>query len=520
MKQKIITALLVLSTPTLYAQWKDDFTQGLDAWHGTTQWFCADDSLLRSCGQQAASTLFLLRKISLDAPKQWEFAVKLEFNPSSTNYLKLYLQIDDTGAANENFPTGDALYIRLGESGGKNHLQLYRTQNKEDSLLATGRTVFSSSGGSAFKLRVIHSDNGYLKIYSASWGKYNWTEEIDSVFLTNANSKHSAGIYIKYATTTRYNKYTFDYISYGINEPDPEPTPEPTITLPDSGNIKFSEILFDVTGGNAALGTPAESKFIEIYNCSDSAIMLNTLAFMLPNKRLYPLATESDHLIEPYGYAAITPNITTLSAQYTICYENVFETSSFPTLNSSEGIIHLCRQTDTLILETLYYNKTFHHILLPQTKGVSLERIDFDVSGAVAENWHSASVVCGYATPGCKNSQANDRQQTDNTFSINPQLITPNNDGVNDYTEISWDLPLNGYVATMKIFDDYGRDVATLKKAEIIAPQDKIIYHGTSGINSSTGGAVLRNGIYILFIELIHPDTGKKKRYKYPLAIR
>ncbi|MDR2556123.1 MAG: hypothetical protein LBC49_00225 [Bacteroidales bacterium] len=549
MKRKIIFLFFTFSTFTLSAQWKDDFKNGLDDWHGTTQWFCADDSLLRSCGEEKSSTLFLLRQIDANALHQWEFAVKLEFNPSSTNYLKLYLLIEDTlknGTA-ENFPAGDALYIRLGESGGKNHFQLYRTVKGKDTLLATGRTVFSSTSGSAFKLRIIHSDNGYLKMYSASWGKYDWEEEIDSLFFANiyvgasndtnvdteinkrymfTEKTYSAGIYIKYTTATRHNKYTFDYMSYGINEPDPEPLPEPVITLPDTENIKFSEILFDVPSGNSSTGVAAESKFIEIYNNSDSAIMLSTLAFMLPNKRLYPLSVENDYVIEPYGYAAITPDITALSAQYTICYENIFEPPSFPTLNAGEGTVYLCRTTDTLILETLYYNKNFHHILLPQTKGVSLERIDFNVPSTIIENWHSASQACGYATPGCKNSQANSHQQTDNTFSINPQCITPNNDGVNDYTEISWDLPLNGYVATVKIFDDYGRDVATLKKAEIISPQDKIIYHGTSGgggsSSSGSGGSVstLRSGIYILFIELIHPDTGKKKRYKYPLVIR
>ena len=79
-----------------------------------------------------------------------------------------------------------------------------------------------------------------------------------------------------------------------------------------------------------------------------------------------------------------------------------------------------------------------------------------------------------------------------------------------DYTEISWNLPINGYAATIKIFDDYGRDVVTLRKAEVIAPQDKVIYHGSN----------LRSGIYIIFIELLHPYTGKKHRYKYPLAVR
>jgi hypothetical protein len=165
---------------------------------------------------------------------------------------------------------------------------------------------------------------------------------------------------------------------------------------------------------------------------------------------------------------------------------------------------------DTLILETLHYNKNLHHILLPDVKGVSIERIDFNIQSTVDENWHSASEACGYATPGCKNSQANNYRQNDNTFQINPQCITPNNDGVNDYTEISWNLPLNGYLATIRIFDDYGRSIVTLKKNGIIAPQDKIIYHGSN----------LSSGIYIIFIELMHPYTGKKQRYKYPLAVQ
>ncbi|MDR1739594.1 MAG: gliding motility-associated C-terminal domain-containing protein [Bacteroidales bacterium] len=494
-----------LTATTLKAQWIDDFMQGLDNWTGTKEYFCADDSLLRSCGPQQASSLYLLRQINLNSLRQWEFAVSLSFNPSSTNYLRMYLWADnDTASLAQN-----ALYIMLGETGGKNNFRLYLSENGNDSLIASGKTTYSSTNGCAFKLRIIQ-DKGYVKMYSAPWGKYDWNKETDSVYLqspTSSATQHT-GIYLKYSTATRFDRYAFDYISYGIAIPDPEPEPEPT--PPDSGMVKFSEILFDVETG--------ESKFIEIYNDSDSIIALSTLAFAIENKtgyRLYPL---TDNLLQPNSYAAFAQDPESLSNKYTSCIENIFQSQTFPTLNASEGTLYLCRIQDTIILEKLYYSKDFHHILLPQAKGVSLERIRFDIPSLTVENWHSASLSCGYATPGCPNSQENKHenkhQENDNAFSISPELITPNNDGLNDYTEISWNLPLNGYVATIKVFDDYGREVSTLKKSEIIAPQDQILYHA-----KDSKGNTLRKGIYIIMFELIHPDTGKKKNYRKIFAI-
>ena len=61
--------------------------------------------------------------------------------------------------------------------------------------------------------------------------------------------------------------------------------------------------------------------------------------------------------------------------------------------------------------------------LLNITKGVSLERIDFNRPTQDRTNWHSAAEDIGFGTPAYKNSQYNDAGETDNTIEITPASL-------------------------------------------------------------------------------------------------
>ena len=54
----------------------------------------------------------------------------------------------------------------------------------------------------------------------------------------------------------------------------------------------------------------------------------------------------------------------------------------------------------------------------------------------IKSNWHSASSPVGYGTPGYKNSQYSEISIQDETFTVDPPVFTPDNDGVSDFDEL------------------------------------------------------------------------------------
>jgi len=123
-------------------------------------------------------------------------------------------------------------------------------------------------------------------------------------------------------------------------------------------------------------------------------------------------------------------------------------------------------------------------------------------------NWHSASTAAGYSTPGRKNSQALVSGISDEDVTVQPGMITPDNDGVDDYTTIQLQPGAPGWMATIQIFDKNGNKIRTLASNTLLGTGDCFTWDGTRDDLQP-----VPVGIYVVYVE-IFSETGAAKKIK------
>lgn len=269
-------------------------------------------------------------------------------------------------------------------------------------------------------------------------------------------------------------------------------------------DIVINEILADPkTGGY---------DFVEIYNRSNKVIDLRSLTlsqYDTINNVLSSVKTISaeGYLIFPSEYLVLTANSAAVKSQYYTTNPDAFlDLPSMITMNISGGTVCIARQ-DTLI-DLLKYYQNMHFALIQNTKGVTLERIDFNRTTQDRTNWHSAAEAVGYGTPGYKNSQYNDAGETDDAIEITPQLFSPDEDGYNDIVNINYHFDTPGFVANVLIYDSKGRMIKNLIRNELLGTRGTFSWDGVTDDRDKA-----RIGIYIIFVE-VFDLKGNVKHYK------
>lgn len=276
-------------------------------------------------------------------------------------------------------------------------------------------------------------------------------------------------------------------IKFGI----PEPVQE--------GEIIFNEILADAASEG--------EEFIELYNRSGHIADLSTIYladFDTASKLLSSYRTlDTSHIqILPGSYVAISNSTEELSRTYN-CTDRRSLSNSFSDLSlSKEGSIALISNTEKL-LDVLTYTEGMHYDLLDDTKGISLERISTS-----SDLWQSASENSGWATPGYRNSQAQENTASGG-FSVYPEVFTPNNDGINDLLNISFLHDDPGSLANVFIFSSTGIPVRHLIKNELIGNESRWVW---DGLSDSSEECVA--GIYIVYFETFNHQGVVKKQKK------
>jgi hypothetical protein len=250
--------------------------------------------------------------------------------------------------------------------------------------------------------------------------------------------------------------------------------------------------------------------FVELYNQSGIDIDISKLSLATRNdtfalKSVYPLS-KVELEITDQSYMAFTRDSENITSNYWVPNpERIVQMDNFPSYNDDEG--HVVLLNDSLeIIDEFAYSQTMHSKLLSDLNGVSLERLSFSGETNNPANWHSASSLAGFATPGYENSQ----QETENpdgvSVLIGPDAISPNGDGFNDEMEIKFQLDKPGYLANVFVFDINGRRICRLLNNDMVGNSDKIFFLGVD-----EAGGRLPMGFYILYTELVHPDGGCKK---------
>ncbi|MES2130847.1 MAG: lamin tail domain-containing protein [Bacteroidota bacterium] len=252
--------------------------------------------------------------------------------------------------------------------------------------------------------------------------------------------------------------------------------------------------------------------YVELYNKSGKTVDLKDLQIgsldTLTNtlKDLENISEEG-YLLFPETYIVLSENGTVVKANYqTINPKGFLDMPDLPTLNSDADVVTLSDKAG-LIIDNFIYNSKMHFPLLISTKGVSLERIDFNRPTNDKTNWNSASERVGFGTPAYLNSQY---MQADggNGVNISNPLFSPDNDGYNDVLNITYKLDEPGKAANVYIYDSKGRQVRYLIRNE------QLMQDGTfswNGINDDNEKAAI--GIYVVYVELFN-FSGKVNKYK------
>lgn len=281
--------------------------------------------------------------------------------------------------------------------------------------------------------------------------------------------------------------------------PLPPHVPDPVQVLP--GEFVFNELLPNPLEGG--------SEYIELYNRSDRSLPLAGLGFALRKtdgtlRTRYPL-TEIQESILPGGYAAFTKNKTGVSSFYLLSDPNaLFEILKLPILANTSSTLVLYREADGVVIDEITYFSKWHASSVKDEKGVALERIDPDRPTQDPSNWTSAAATSGYGTPGYRNSQYGTSSPGDAT-GIEAPVWQPDSE---EYL-IRYLLDQPGYGCRIFIYDTSGRCVAEICNHELLGTEGEIRWKGCS-----SGGSLLKTGVYIFYAELYHAGNGKARKYK------
>ena len=277
---------------------------------------------------------------------------------------------------------------------------------------------------------------------------------------------------------------------------------------PDSAQVLLNEILFAPSEQN--------TDFIEIYNNGNSCLSLSHLRFAqinlvdgLPDN--VEIITLDSVILPPQQLWVFSEDLEKTATYHNIALSsNLFE-CNLPSMPQSSGSIGVC--TAGLIWQDrLEYNANWHHELITDVTNVSLERVFLHTSTQESSNWQSASYFAGFASPTEANTQAGN-YTPNGSVSLSTELITPDNDGLDDFVSINFDLEKPGWVANVTIFDGIGRKRKTMVNNKNLGIENSLIWNA-----SNDKDELVRRGMYIILIELWHPD-GEKLVFKKTVAV-
>lgn len=278
-----------------------------------------------------------------------------------------------------------------------------------------------------------------------------------------------------------------------------------------TNDVLINEILFNPRVGG--------SDFLELYNHSDK--VLNLADFVIANTENGLISSfenvETDYLFFPQTYIVISPNVFNIKDEYLdeTANDGLFLEMNLPTFSDDEGGVLLLSNGNTI--DRLAYSKEWHHPLITDKEGISLERIDFNAATQNQDNWHSAAAEVGFATPSYENSQSNISTETStNEVWLTNKTFSPDYDGFEDFLLINYEVNQNGFTANIDIYDANGRWIERIAKNGVLGLNGFYKWDGTTN-----GGTRARMGIYIVFVELIHPNgTVQRIKETAVLAIR
>ncbi len=277
----------------------------------------------------------------------------------------------------------------------------------------------------------------------------------------------------------------------------------------DSLDVIINEILFNPP--------PNGFDYVEIYNRSNKIINLQETYLANRNtagtiSSITQLSTEP-HLIFPQDFIVVTENMDWVKNTFITKNPGAFATvGSLPSYSDDKGNVILLNAQGK-ITDDLSYSDKWHFKLLDNKEGVALERIDYSAHTQQEANWHSAATSVNYGTPTYQNSQFRINDGVQGEVKLSPEIVSPDNDGQDDFATMEYNFPEAGYVASITIFDANGRPVRFLQRNALCGTSGSFRWDGLGERNQQ-----LATGVYIVLTEVFNL-AGKKKQFKKTIVV-
>jgi gliding motility-associated-like protein len=278
--------------------------------------------------------------------------------------------------------------------------------------------------------------------------------------------------------------------------------------------VPVTPVFFDVVI-NEILYHAAEgmSEFIELFNRSEKVLDLSVFSIGLIDantgitKKIISM-DDNPYLFFPDHYVVLTRNAKNLPRNCIDLYPSaIVEKPDLFILPDDGGIIVLMDKSSQCIDE-FSYSDYMHEEMLTSTDGVSLERVNADEPSDDLRNWHSAATTAGYSTPGGPNSQVKIPDMEKEEITLFPDVFSPDDDGFDDFVNLNLKLPEQGEMASVYIFDMYGKNIRTIISGAMMGSDESLVWDGR--LNDDR---LADMGIYIVYVELV-THAGQIKKYK------
>lgn len=269
--------------------------------------------------------------------------------------------------------------------------------------------------------------------------------------------------------------------------------------------VIINEILFNPESGG--------HDYIEVLNNSDKTFDLANMHMANRNSTgkissISKISPEHWPLF-PNSFIVFTEDCLWLQKKYSTdstCWCK--EISYLPSFPDDKGNALILNEAG-IIVDELVYDEKWHNKLIFNNEGVALERIVPNSPTNDPLNWYSASSQSGYGTPGVRNSQNKSDELSSHLIELSNLILSPDNDGRDDFVFIKYHLPLNGYIANVRITDIRGQIMKIIARNELCGTSGQFRWDGLDARNNK-----VIPGNYIIVAELFHLSGNVKRIYK------
>ena len=200
--------LLLLVWQTGFSQWNDNFVDGdfsnNPSWTGNTADYKIENNVLRLSAPAVSGQSYLSTPSENINDASWQFTVKLDFNPSSSNYAKIYLV-----SSNHNLKEIlKGYFVKLG--GSSDEVSLYRQDGSDEEEIIDGTDKRLSLAVVNVQVLVSRSAEGEWQLSSKLDTEADWYTEGNIIDQNHIQSSFF-GISFNY-TATRSTKFFIDDI--------------------------------------------------------------------------------------------------------------------------------------------------------------------------------------------------------------------------------------------------------------------------------------------------------------------